>query len=543
MNFGQLIIFFLFINIAVADDLKQALWKNLLHGNEVISPGWSVSEKEIADYSCEYPARAYLQAKDSGTLHNLDNCSALNDFITTFEKKYVSLVLTSEYYNAPSSAFGHIMLLLHNEVNPELNSTVIHFSAMTRQDDFLHYTANGLSGKYYGHFFQEPFFKKLNEYSNIEQRYLFIHTLSMTPDDKKMLLYHLFELKKARFKYYFLAKNCGYQIDKLLQIAFAEPSASDTIYVLPSDVLKKYKNRIEYSLTIPPLSIRAKNSIHTLSKSEKNQFKKIIISDSSLKELPANLDDNIKRSLYLYSQYQFRKKKMVVPFYDDIQKLTFPNEESESDERVESPLYKKSSRRISVESFFNNKTSEKEFQLSFRPVLIDMQDFQNKSLHESDFNIFNTELKYAKSKLALNRFEVINLKLISPTEEFFREPSWFLSLAADRENSDHYLEASASFGAGQAYGREISFAWFMGPSLDVQEKEHFKPAFLLATDAFSYLTDSIKILLQTKYKISRGKDFFKSDLQLMKDYKNFSLSGGLEQERFLSEFLRLNFYF
>ena len=36
------------------------------------------------------------------------------------------------------------MFVLHDQLTPELDSKVIHFSALTRNDDFLHYSMNGL---------------------------------------------------------------------------------------------------------------------------------------------------------------------------------------------------------------------------------------------------------------------------------------------------------------------------------------------------------------------------------------------------------------
>ncbi len=568
MNIVQLIIFTLVVYPTfAASSYDNESWKNLLHNKEIISPDWYLSnektpkaefeqfEKELRSSSggrlvCEFPARFYYfkEILKQETLHNLNNCSELNEFYQQFNKNRISLALTSEYYNAPSSAFGHIMLVFHNDSTPELDSIAVHFSALTRQDDFIHYSANGLSGNYYGYFFQEPFFKKYNEYSNIEQRYLFIHELKLTDIERKFLIYHLFELKKARFKYYFLAKNCGYQIDKLLQTTFNETNDSASVYLLPVEVLKKNESHLARGITIPPLSIRTQNSIKKLSNND-NQLFRQIVNDQEIKEkIDNDLSNDLKKSLFLYSQYQFRKKKNILPRYDDIQKLKVENinavdlKDKES-EQVSSPLKRVSSRRLTQKSAYLNHDHSLSYFLAFRPVLVDLNDFQNHNLHESTFNLMNTEINYNHSTLKLEKLDIVDLKLISPSKEFFHEPSWFFTSGLNRNNYLNANSFSNSLGIGQSFDLKFSFSYFLGTSFDYIEFDKFKVAFYGIYDIVHYFNDQNKLLLEGKYKAYRNRNFYKHDFTFIRSLGSVNLSLGYEYSKNPNEFFRFDYYF
>lgn len=560
MNILQLIIYCLLFSVKA---WPSDLWDNLLHQNEVAAEGWylsaektSASEKETflklltepegLESICEFPARFFYftEILKLKSLHNLDKCHDLQSFYSKFDKLLISLVLTSEYYNSPSSAFGHIMLVMHNLPEIEMDAFAVHFSAITTKTGFLAYSINGLTGNFYGYFFKDPYFLKFNEYSNIEQRYLYVHPMNFKEHEKKLFLYHLYELKKARFKYYFLAKNCGYQIDKLLQISFQKTFKSEKIYLTPSEVLKRHKEKVQNIMVIPPMMERAKNAISKLSSIQKDALAEIIDDETGELPLSNELDDKLKKALVLYHQYQFRKKRNVLPRYNDVMKLNVSNfNEPIKETKIASPLNDPSPRRLSLKSSYNNFLKKTSFDLGFRPLLVDLSDFQNTRLNETNFNLLYTELQFQQNKARLKRLDIINLKLIYETERFFRDPSWIFNLSINRDNFAGLKSFSQQVGIGHSFSFLFLWSYFIGPQMELTEFKDFKFAMASELNSIYYFGHDLKLLYEGKLKYYRHKKFYNHDLSLIKKTSLLNVSLGFNYNEHLSQFLRLDYYF
>jgi len=260
---------FLFIIILIVNLYSDEKWNKLLHHyngeNQIVSNEFyltnninSTSKEELKKtvkllnskfgekIACNFPARYNYLKSNNYNIQNFDlsKCNKLNDFIENFNKDKVSIVFTSEYTNSPSSAFGHTMLLFSDD-NKSLNiGDAVHFVAKTNnKDGFFKYANKGLNGSYNGYFLREPFFKKIYEYNTLEQRYMYIYTLDFSKKQILQLLYHLFELRKATFKYYFLDGNCASQTTDLLNTV-TDNYRQDSIYYLPINAVYNYEKNI-----------------------------------------------------------------------------------------------------------------------------------------------------------------------------------------------------------------------------------------------------------------------------------------------------------
>jgi hypothetical protein len=564
-----LLLTFYNLNAFSADFSDDSVWSNLLHiegsVREIASPDWFLTTERTAKSEslaiidamkdanklnsifCEFPARfLYLHSVlNLNFVYNYDKCEDLSNFVKSFDKKNISIAITSEYYNAPSSAFGHIMLLFHNMIKPELDSSVVHFSALSKNEDFVSYSMNGLTGNYAGFFFKEPLFKKYNEYSNVEQRYIFVHPLILSDYQRKLLIFHLYELQKARFKYYFLTENCGYQINKLLQIVFQVKGKVPTLYFLPSEVLLNNLAFIKPAIVLPPLSVRAKSSIDSLSLDEHIYFNKIISDDIDKPKVDKSLSEKLKKSLVLYSQYQFRKNNNVLSSYKDIQLLSVSGLDSVDTtiKPVYSPALKPSPRRFSIGFFKAGSNGSSSAVMSFRPLLVDLNDFQNHSLHESNFNILNTEVKYEQSKILLQRLDIIDLKLITNYDRYFTNPSWFLNAGINRENSLNDYSISNSFGVGQTFNLFFSFTYFLGAGIDLIKLKALRPSFVSSFNSFCYLSDNQKILYDGMIKVSKERTFYTHDLSYKKKFSKVNASLGVLYSKDFKQYFKLDYYF
>ena len=178
---------------------------------------------------CAYPSRVLWLQKVAGTLFetpDFSQCSALMEWASLSDVTGLSIVQVSGYFANPGSAFGHIILQANTGRSEDVRGLLdlgINFGASVPQgENMFSYIAKGLFGGYDAAFSDQEFYAQDRVYSAIENRDMWVHRLNLSDYQTQLILFHLWELKDARFEYYFLLLNCGYHIAELLELALDE---------------------------------------------------------------------------------------------------------------------------------------------------------------------------------------------------------------------------------------------------------------------------------------------------------------------------------
>jgi len=175
----------------------------------------------------EFPARA---------------CSSFENWKAGLDVESVSLLFAAGYLNNPSTLYGHTFLRLHKRggQGADLLDYTVNYAATAEEESGLFFAIKGLVGAYPGQFATIPYYLKIQEYHNLENRDLWEFPLNLTPDEIDRLLRHCWELGKASFPYLFFTRNCSWQLLPLLDIAKPELDVSRrfTFWVIPSDTAK-----------------------------------------------------------------------------------------------------------------------------------------------------------------------------------------------------------------------------------------------------------------------------------------------------------------
>lgn len=193
---------------------------------------------------CLYPARAHWLVETLELppgLADTGDCSDLDEWMQTLHPGSAVLVYPAAYLNNPASMFGHTLLRIDPpDDRTALDSYAINFAAQTRETNGALFAIKGLTGMYPGAFGVMPYYKKVNDYSAIENRDIWEFRLSLTPAEIRRMLWHLWELKRAEFDYYFFDENCSYQLLSLLETARPSLHLTDQfVYqAIPSDTLR-----------------------------------------------------------------------------------------------------------------------------------------------------------------------------------------------------------------------------------------------------------------------------------------------------------------
>lgn len=232
---------------------EDAQWRRLLHfapgerRSEIISPdfflagagsspraelqaaivAWFATPAAEAegDPRCRFPARfRWLREKLQLDTPEADfpNCHAFAAWSHSEALRSVSLIMVSGYLGNPASSFGHALLKL-NRGEPVAGNDLLDLSFNFGADVPAHepvplYMFYGLFGGYEANFSSGPFYQHDQVYVRTEFRDLWEYELRLDSAQRQRVVEHLWELRGARFRYYFLSENCAYRLGQLLNV-------------------------------------------------------------------------------------------------------------------------------------------------------------------------------------------------------------------------------------------------------------------------------------------------------------------------------------
>jgi len=193
---------------------------------------------------CRFPERyRWLREKLGVPPADLTRrCKDFEEWKAALDTESASLLFAAGYLNNPSTLYGHTFLRLHKRgaSGADLLDYTVNYAATADAESGLFFALKGLAGLYPGQFSTIPYYLKIQEYHNIENRDLWEFPLSLTPEEIDRLLAHGWELGKAAFPYYFFTRNCSWQVLPLLDIAKPRLDAARRFHswVIPSDTAK-----------------------------------------------------------------------------------------------------------------------------------------------------------------------------------------------------------------------------------------------------------------------------------------------------------------
>ncbi len=392
-------------------------------------------------------------------------------------------------------------MILFSEYNKSLEiGDAFHFAAKTPNEKFFKFAYKGSTGKYNGYFLREPFFKKIYEYNTLEQRYMYIYTLDFSKEQIKQLLYHLFELRKATFKYYFLDGNCASQTTDLLNVVTDKIRFNKTYY-LPIDTVKLYQDNIINKKRFIPLINKLDLLLVKMSKDELTLFNNLIKNNDDILE---NYPDIVKEAMVYYSTFNFRRFHRIYKNYDSVMEQTY-QKQSIQDKSL-NPIYKTKPSYLGVGLYNQNNTNS--LYLHYRPLFIDLFDIQYNNIQQSAVNTFTFDFIVNNEESKLLKFNLVNIKSFTTQSSYYKPISWSIYSGLNRSNNDNNLVFNNEFGIGRTNSIKSfnsSFLLYLGFD---NSNIYVKPYLHIN----SYLTNKIKVGLNSYYKQYDGKYYSKNQI-------------------------------
>jgi hypothetical protein len=150
-----------------------------------------------------------------------DDCPRFQEWLAHFDPRSLTLVFPEAFMNNPASMFGHTLLRVDAVgagPDADLLAWAINFFADTGGEGGAAYAVKGILGLYPGYFSIRPYYEKVKEYGDWEDRDLWEYELDFTREEILRVLRHLWELGGVRFDYWFFTENCSYQLLDLLEV-------------------------------------------------------------------------------------------------------------------------------------------------------------------------------------------------------------------------------------------------------------------------------------------------------------------------------------
>lgn len=170
-------------------------------------------------------------------------CKRFNAWIKALNPHEITLVFPSSYLNSPASMYGHTLLRIDAKDQNErtrLLAYTVGYAASTNETNGLVFAYQGLTGGYPGVFQTAPYYLKVSEYNDMENRDIWEYRLNFTSDEIDRLMMHIWELGPTYFDYYFFDENCSYELLSLLDVARPDLKMTDDFrwWAIPSDTVR-----------------------------------------------------------------------------------------------------------------------------------------------------------------------------------------------------------------------------------------------------------------------------------------------------------------
>ena len=170
-------------------------------------------------------------------------CERFDRWFNDFEAQSITLIFPSAFLNNPASMFGHTLLRVDQKGQTDqtrILAYTINYAADVPPDAGMTYPIRGIFGGYRGYLSTIPYYLKVQEYRDIENRDIWEYRLNFTGDQVRRLLMHAWELGNASFDYFFFKENCSYHLLALLD--YADPTLHLTdeflFWTVPADTVR-----------------------------------------------------------------------------------------------------------------------------------------------------------------------------------------------------------------------------------------------------------------------------------------------------------------
>ena len=406
---------------------------------------------------CAFVARYHwLKEKLQFDDHRLpaQPCQRFWRWFNEFNAEAISVIFPTGFMNNPASMFGHTFLRIDEKgqtPHTRILAYTINYAAEVPPDAGPEYAYKGVFGAYQGHFSTIPYYLKVQEYRDIENRDIWEYRLKLTEQQVRRLLMHTWEMGNAYFDYFFFDENCSFHILSLIEAA--EPSIHlldrFPFYTIPVDTIRLLveSGLVGEVVSRPSRSTLVRRKREAMNDEERAWLNRLIREPETLKSegfrrfsldrqafvLETASDYLLMRSSGGGAEGEpFREKNKSILSARSQLKI-FPTE-IPIEPYVKQPDLGHGTSRIGFGAGWRNDRAFEE--INVRAAYQDLLDPDYGYTPNSQIEVMSFAVRHYhnESQARLERFSPMNMISIAPIDSLFQAPSWKLNIGMNTIN-------------------------------------------------------------------------------------------------------------
>jgi len=446
--------------------------------NATLDAFFSDEIKDDNSSICKFPARYEWLKKE---LHGADfptaECREYEKILKRVDPKSTTLVFPAAHINSPASMFGHTFLRINSSYNSRLLSYAINYAAdaNTKTENGVIFAIKGLTGGYYGLYSLLPYYEKLKEYRDSEQRDIWEYDLNLTQAETMQMFRHIWEMNGTHSYYYFFTENCSYNMLWLLEVArpSLELRKHFTYQVIPLETVhiakaaglidaehyrpSKRKKLLTYERVLDekyahlPLDLVA----------SKIRAEEIVNNDTiSIDQKRYILESGIEYLEYQYSRSKIKKENYLELFHEMTTERAKLGITKPLDIKTPpNPL--DGHRAVRAEVGVGARDGDFISFLGIRPAYHDLEDSEYGFLRGTQIEFLNLLASKSTKETKVEEATILSIVSIAQRSLFFKNFSWRTKIGWDND----YLTTNPTFsfrvGAGFSWGNDLGFFYVM----------------------------------------------------------------------------------
>jgi len=425
-----------------------------------------VSDNE--QIQCRFPARsAWLKERLQIDPERLPpvKCSEFENIRKNMRPKQAVLVFPAAFMNKPASMFGHTFIRIDNEYRSKLLGHAVNYAAFTGDSGGFLYAIKGLFGYFKGYYSVLPYYEKVKEYNDMEQRDIWEYELNFSEAELERMVMHIWELKDIYSQYYFLDENCSSNILFLFEAARPTLHLTDSLgwWVIPIDTVRLVRKQGLVSGIIYRPS-RATVINHIASKlspvlRQKARYiadgqispEDALVDDISIKEQIAVLDLAAELVQYFYAKKEITKDDFQERFLHILTVRSKMGEESNETSYIPPPVFPDEGHRSYRLGISGGVKKGFAFQeIALRPAYHALTDPDDGYQKGSQIVFGDIVARYypEKQRFRIESLDIINIISAAPRTVFFSPVSWRFSTGVKREYLRNGNDPAEYYGSG-----------------------------------------------------------------------------------------------
>ena len=479
---------------SVVDDPAFFLGENGKHDPQaeleaLIRTYFDPGKKDEAPSVCRFIAR-YTWVKEQlapdASKIPLFSCPQVEEI----QPRSATVVFPTYYLNSPASMFGHTFITVETGYGSTLLTSAVNYAADAGNSNAIAYTIYGIFGGFKGFFSILPYYKKIQQYSDMDQRDIWEYPLNLTEPELKRMVLHIRELEGINSDYYFFKENCSYHLLFLLEAARPSLDLSNTfgLWTIPIDTVKKMKQQglIDGAIFRPSNGTKIRQKLSLLSSDEQDLVFDVCRGEEGLDQIDRRITDRERKIIASdltgeYLKHRLIKRQMTE---DQYQGIVLPNL------KMRSKLGSFDQARYAVTVPPDPATSHDSSRLTVSAGMSDGEWFQTVGVNPAFTDLLNTDytrregvelrifdlmLRYGDEdddeKLRLEQLDILSIVSLFPRSRFFKPLSWKVCAGVRREAvARGEKDRVARINAGAGYSFELPYAglFYAMPELELR---------------------------------------------------------------------------